>query len=1550
MAKIAIIAAAVAAGVLISVATGGLGAFAVGSWAADIFAGAAVGAAVGNTVASLALPPHYTYTGPRLLDTQVSGSADGSPIPFGYGGMRLGAQIVWSSGIQETQNQNTQSSKGGPSTTSTTYSYTISFAACPCKGEAAITRIWGDSKLIYDATGKGAITSNTLSTGNGTNTIQVYPAIYKGVETQLPDPTIQAAEGVNGTSAMRDLCYFVYTDFPLADFGNRLPNIRAEVTTGITDAFLKDIIPPGAINDPYGVGGFFPPSWPYVDTVNRCAFIFDEPGMAVQRIDLSADNTGPLDSWQASHVYVVGDEILDSGGNVQLCYQTTGDAESGTTQPTWTNVEGDVIVDHHVNWRNVGEGPEAVVITGQGLINPLPPSGIAFTSFSQVSQHPNGLGVDTAGNLWFSAFVAPDIEAGKQYVFVQVDPNTFQAKRMVASLFPGSSVQFVKTADGQDLVYFFGLSSFTGNNVCTVLDARSGSQKSIDGLNYLQPFPFAQRTSLGTAAVDPQGNAYIISYGSSGTWVINTVNPRAGAGLNTSSVFTESGGSDTARSCLYYGPDHSLIVFTNLGAIHKVDIATMTIISSLPTGTLRAGATHADIVSTAYPSGQVPADGVVHIMGELSGADSLLSFNAASMTVEQNTALTEWSSFISTPLAYAYDPNSVSMLVNDGNQYTYRLYINRQAVAGKPLDEIVVDLFNQAGLTSDKYDVSALSGIIVRGYPVTRTGDAKSILAVLCQAYFFDVVESDYKLKAVLRGGSTAVTIPEEDLGLSDANGAQSYELQTTIAQQQDLPKDITVLYADPAKDYQQGKQTRRRHSKVVKTKNQTLLEVPLTLQSDEAAQIAQKALATAWSERNQYAWKLWKAVYQIIDPSDLVQFTYGSAPYQSRITKTNAGQNRQLEINGCSENSLTYVSTVAGVKGSGFQPSAPLGIPAITSLFLLDLPLLQDTDATSSGSTGFYWGMSSPNNGWPGAVLFGSADNQTFAQLDFSNSELPYGTVSAITPAPRATMSWDFKTKIVVRMSQGTLSSTSVLNVLNGANGFLLGNEVMQFVNATLNGDGTYTLDTFLRGRRGTEWACSEHGPGETFILLNGVGLHRTTTQTALINALRYYKGVTIGQAINSVFPQQFTQQGNDLKPYAVAQLQGATDGSGNMVMTWVRRTRLGGAWLDGTGIVPLAEDIESYDLEVMELSGNGRQDFPNYTVSINPIQGSLKDVSSGGGLVTVSSFQIMPFTVTWDDGHTASYLGHNFDVDADYGDFNTIYHFSVIDPDRTGDAFGGTLSYNFSGDLGSANSAGTVFIGSCAVYTDSRGTVLSPGGTNNVVRTVLGLSSPTWTYPASQIATDFPVLLHFNEPSTFRVRVYQNSAQVGRGFVALNQAMGAGVGSSGGSSDATSINGIAINATAPTDGQVLTYVAGSTDIEWKTPASPLARTSINKTTASLAQNASETGTLTMGAKSFIVLGASTTRDCRIQLYSTSALMTADASRGIGTNPTDGSESGVIMDLVLTAAGSWIASPALLGANMESSPDQTIAYRITNLDTSTGTVPITLTILPLEL
>src|SRR5690606_30029345 len=187
-------------------------------------AGWLVGAVVGN----LLFPrkgPDVRTEGPRLGDLTVTSSAYGASIAIGYGTLRMAGNMIWSSGIREQQNVTRTRAGGkgggGATQTSVSYAYFASFALSFGEGPAEdVLRIWADGKLIYDKTGA----SPDVAKPN------LRFRFYPGSETQLPDPLIEAHVGAGRAPAHRGLCLIVFEDLALADYGNRIPNITAEIT------------------------------------------------------------------------------------------------------------------------------------------------------------------------------------------------------------------------------------------------------------------------------------------------------------------------------------------------------------------------------------------------------------------------------------------------------------------------------------------------------------------------------------------------------------------------------------------------------------------------------------------------------------------------------------------------------------------------------------------------------------------------------------------------------------------------------------------------------------------------------------------------------------------------------------------------------------------------------------------------------------------------------------------------------------------------------------------------------------------------------------------------------------------------------------------------------------------------------------------------------------------------------------------------------------------------------------------------------------------------
>lgn len=203
----------------VSVAGGVIGGFLGGP------TGAQWGFLAGSLLGAYAFPDKLAdVEGPRIGDKTVSSSAYGAPIAIGFGTVRTSGNVIWSSGIVETRHSSSVSGgkggMGGGSQKSITYTYSCSFAIAFGEGVAEdVVRIWADSKLIFDKTGTGQLAKTDVA-------FRFYP----GSETQLPDSIIEASEGAENTPAFRGLCYIVFDDLQLADFGNRIPNITAEIT------------------------------------------------------------------------------------------------------------------------------------------------------------------------------------------------------------------------------------------------------------------------------------------------------------------------------------------------------------------------------------------------------------------------------------------------------------------------------------------------------------------------------------------------------------------------------------------------------------------------------------------------------------------------------------------------------------------------------------------------------------------------------------------------------------------------------------------------------------------------------------------------------------------------------------------------------------------------------------------------------------------------------------------------------------------------------------------------------------------------------------------------------------------------------------------------------------------------------------------------------------------------------------------------------------------------------------------------------------------------
>ncbi len=189
--------------------------------------GAMIGAAIGTVADNYIFNARVRREGPRLQDLSVQSSAYGLPVALVYGRTRVAGNVIWSTGLKEQRTEDKQGGGKGGSVTTVNYIYSASFAvAVSARPIRSVGRVWADGKLIRGTAGQ-------LTVGGRMR-------VYTGHEAQLPDPLIEAAQGVGQTPAYRGLAYVVFEDMALADFANRIPLLTFEVVAD--DGFAAPIV------------------------------------------------------------------------------------------------------------------------------------------------------------------------------------------------------------------------------------------------------------------------------------------------------------------------------------------------------------------------------------------------------------------------------------------------------------------------------------------------------------------------------------------------------------------------------------------------------------------------------------------------------------------------------------------------------------------------------------------------------------------------------------------------------------------------------------------------------------------------------------------------------------------------------------------------------------------------------------------------------------------------------------------------------------------------------------------------------------------------------------------------------------------------------------------------------------------------------------------------------------------------------------------------------------------------------------------------------------
>ena len=238
------------------------------------------------------------------------------------------------------------------------------------------------------------------------------------------------------------------------------------------------------------------------------------------------------------------------------------------------------------------------------------------------------------------------------------------------------------------------------------------------------------------------------------------------------------------------------------------------------------------------------------------------------------------------------------------------------------------------------------------------------------------------------------------------------------------------------------------------------------------ARHAVQLLLQRRLSVRKEYEFELgWK--YCRLEPMDIVTITdesLGLNQFPVRITRVEEDEEGVLSITAeelavGSRSAVEYdLQSSNGYQGGNEEPGN-VNAPAIFE------PPLELTDGKNQ-----IWVAASGGINWGGCNVWASIDNTTYEMIGTIYGSARYGTLVSAIDADDTSMQVQLNTSS--QIFGGTLEDAEVDATL-----CKVGDEYINYIDATLDGSGRYTLSSMLRGRFDD---ASSHNAGESFVRID--------------------------------------------------------------------------------------------------------------------------------------------------------------------------------------------------------------------------------------------------------------------------------------------------------------------------------------------------------------------------------------------------------------------------------------------------------------------------------
>ncbi len=503
-------------------------------------------------------------------------------------------------------------------------------------------------------------------------------------------------------------------------------------------------------------------------------------------------------------------------------------------------------------------------------------------------------------------------------------------------------------------------------------------------------------------------------------------------------------------------------------------------------------------------------------------------------------------------IAYCYSKKINSV---DGPS-TWHTYKHIGTFDNTSIGSIVQDLQMKGGLDQSELD-NSIGTTVVKGYSVTKNMSLRSSIEPLLSAFDYYVLEKDFKITLLRNYNQTVYQINKNEI---------IGKVNATLNQELDRIKQLTVRYINRVNNYEISSQHSLRID--VKANQVKIVELPIVLSDTEAKQLCEKNLYLNWMLGKSYSFSL-PNNYNYLIAGNLIDLD----GVVIKITKLNFNSNHSISCEGIVIDEEVYQSSAIGAD-TEINEQKLIEEINYTKTVIKDIHTINNDYLNSEVMHCISGGI---NESWRGCVIL-TKKNEPDDYISYGN-QVNKGIIGNTLNKLEDGITYRIDTiNSVIVNATAPLPEIDKNSLYNGNNYCLVGNEIIQYMNATEVSNGRYELTNLLRGRRGTESHTSTHSNYEDFIFIGNASV---LFIPETINASSYYANSTIGFETSDYHELgNFQYSGNNLKPYSPVYFRSKRNTTTNTInLKWMRRSRYISGYMKA---LPLAEKVEKYTLEV--------------------------------------------------------------------------------------------------------------------------------------------------------------------------------------------------------------------------------------------------------------------------------------------------------------------------------------------------------------------------------